>query len=129
MSTPVRARRSTLLASLVVGAGLAAAAAVAGWLLLLAVKGAVVLGAYALGIACIVVPLLVARRVVAGHRGRELRQRVTTIAQVVLLGVVLCGVAHLAGRHGWLLVALPAAAVLLGGLARGRARRRRVAPR
>jgi hypothetical protein len=118
MSTPVRARRRALLPSLVVGAGLAAAVALAGWLLLLFVKGAVVLLGYALGVALIVVPLLMARRIVAGHSGRERWRRVGTITEVVALGVALCVVAHLLGQHGWLLIALPAAAVLLVRLAR-----------
>jgi len=118
MSPPVRARRSALLPSLVVGVGLAAAVALAGWLLLLFVKGAVVLLGYALGVALIVVPLLMARRIVAGRSGRERWRRVGTITEVVALGVALCVVAHLLGQHGWLLIALPAAAVLLARVAR-----------
>src|SRR3954465_15723848 len=71
MTTPVRARRSALLPSLVLAAALAAAVAIAGWLLLLFVKGTVVLISYALGIALVVVPLLLAHRIVAGHTGSE----------------------------------------------------------
>lgn len=125
MSTPVRRRRGALLPSLVTAAVLAAALAVVGWLLLLFVKGAVVVVGYALGAALVVVPLLAARRVLAGTRGRERWRRTLTIAQVVALGAVLCVVAHLLGRHGWLLVALPAAAVLLARLPRARAARAR----
>jgi hypothetical protein len=125
MSRPVRVRRGALLPSLVLGAALAAAVAIVGWMLLLFVKGAVVVVAYALGGALIVVPLLVARRILAGHSGRERWQRVGTIAQVVVLGAVLCAVAHLLGRHGWLLIALPVAVVLAGRLLpRSRLRRR-----
>jgi hypothetical protein len=129
MATPVRPRRSGLLPSLVVGAVLAAAVAIVGWLLLVLVKGAVVLVGYALGIGLVLVPLLVARRIVAGTSGRERWQRIGTIAEVVALGAVLCVVAHLLGDHGWLLVALPAAVVLLARLTRGvRSRRRTVVP-
>jgi hypothetical protein len=122
MSTPVPARRSGLLPSLLLGAVLVAAAAVVGWVLLLLVKGAVVVVGYALGAALVVLPLLVARRVVGDATGRERWRRIGTIAEVVVLGVVLCVVAHLLGQHGWLLVALPAAAVLLVRLSRGRRR-------
>jgi hypothetical protein len=129
MATPVRPRRSGLLPSLVVGAVLAAAVAIVGWLLLVLVKGAVVLVGYALGIGLVVVPLLVARRIVAGTSGRERWQRIGTIAEVVALGAVLCVVAHLLGDHGWLLVVLPAAVVLLARVTRGvRSRRRTVVP-
>lgn len=127
MATPVRVRRGALLPSLVLGAVVAAAVAIVGWLLLLFVKGAVVVVAYALGGALVLLPLLLARRLLAGHSGRERWQRVGTIAQVVAVGVVLCVVAHLLGQHGWLLVALPAAAVLAGRLLRG-VRLRRGAP-
>jgi hypothetical protein len=129
MATPVRPRQKALLPSLVVGAVLAAAVAIVGWLLLLLVKGAVVLVGYALGIGLVVVPLLLARRILAGHSGRERWQRIGTIAEVVALGAALCVVAHLLGDHGWLLVALPAAAVLLVRLTRDvRGRRRTVVP-
>jgi VIT1/CCC1 family predicted Fe2+/Mn2+ transporter len=36
-----------------------------------------------------------------------------TIAQVVALGVVLCVTAYFVGQHGWLLIAIPAAVVLV----------------
>lgn len=122
MSTPVPARRNGLLPSLLLGAVLVAAAAVVGWVLLLLVKGAVVVVGYALGAALVVLPLLVARRVLGDATGRERWRRVGTLAEVVALGVALCVVAHLLGQHGWLLVALPAAAVLLVRLSHGRRR-------
>ena len=128
MTTAVRAHRPLLL-SLVLGAGLVAAVAIAGWLLLLFLKGTVVLVTYALGIALVVLPLLVAHRLVTGHTGAERRQRIVTIAQVVALGVVLCVLAYFVGRHGWLLVAVPAAAIALGWLYRAGSNRRPVAAR
>lgn len=110
MTTAVRPSRP-LLASLVVGAALVAAVAVVGWLLLLFVKGTVVLVSWALGLALVIVPLLLARRIVGGHAGTERRQRLWTIAQAVALGVALCAIAYFVGDHGWLLIAVPAAVV------------------
>ena len=129
MTTPVRARRSAPLRSLVLGAVLVAAVAIAGWLLLLLVKGTVVLVSYALGIALVVVPLLLTHRIVAGHTGSERWRRIGTITQVVALGAALCVIAHLAGEHGWLLVAAPAAVVAVTRLIRAVGTRRRVAVR
>jgi hypothetical protein len=126
MATLVRAHHRPLLPSLVLGALAVGVVALAGWLMLLFIKGTVVLISYALGAALVVVPLLVAPRVLAGSRGRERWQRVATIAEVVACGAALCVVAHLLGRHGWLLVVLPAAAVLLARLTRGARGRRRV---
>jgi phosphatidylserine synthase len=111
MTTPVRDRHRALLPSLVLAAALAAAVAIAGWLLLLFVKGTVVLITYALGIALVLVPLLLAHRIVAGHTGSERWRRIGTVAQVVALGAALCLIAHLVGGHGWLLIAVPAAVV------------------
>ena len=119
MTAPVRSRRRPLLPSLLLGAGFVAAVAVAGWLLLLFVKGTAVLVSYAIGIALIVVPLLLARRIVAGHTGVERRQRILTIAQAVAVGVVLCGIAYFVGRHGWLLIVVPAATVAVLRLVHG----------
>lgn len=111
MTRPVHARRP-LLPSLILGAVLVGAVALVGWVLLLFVKGTVVLVSYAIGIALVVVPLLLAHRLVAGHTGSERRQRILTIGQVVALGVALCVIARLVGQHGWLLVAVPAAVVV-----------------
>jgi hypothetical protein len=97
---------------------LAAGVAVVGWLLLLLLKGTVVLLAYALGIAMIVVPLLLARRLLSGRPRDEKRERVATLGTVVVIGAVLCVTAHLVADHGWLLIVLPVAAILLSRVAR-----------
>jgi hypothetical protein len=126
MATSVPVRRRPLLPSLLVGAGVVAAVAIAGWLLLLFVKATVVLISYAVGIALIVLPLLLARRVIRGSTGSERRRRIGTIAQAVALGIALCVIAHLVGGHGWLLIAVPAAAVAGTRIVAGvNARRRR----
>jgi hypothetical protein len=111
MSTAVRAPHRSRLTALIIGAVLVAAVALAGWLMLLFIKGTVVLISYALGIALIVLPLLLVRRVVRGHTGAERRERLGTVAQAVALGIALCVVAYFVGEHGWLLIAVPAAAV------------------
>jgi len=65
-----------LLATCLLGAGVA----VVGWLLLLMLKGTVVLVAYALGIAMIAVPLLLARRLLTRQPSNERRERAVTEA-------------------------------------------------
>jgi phosphatidylserine synthase len=126
-SVVARSGRRSVVPSLLATCLLGAAVAVVGWLLLLLVKGTVVLIAYALGIAMIVLPLLLARRMLAGQPGDERRRRAVPIATVVVLGAVLCFAAHLVDDHGWLLVVIPVAAVLLGRLAQtGGAALRRV---
>jgi phosphatidylserine synthase len=112
------ARRRALAPSLLATCVLAAAVAVVGWLLLLLLKGTVVLLAYALGIAMIAVPLLLARRLLAGRPREEKRERAVTLVTVAAVGAVLCVTAHLVGEHGWLLIVLPVAAILLARLAR-----------
>lgn len=104
----------------VVAVVLAVVIALIGWLALLFVKGVVVLVAYALGVLLIAVPLLTARRLVGDRTGKARRERIVAIGSAVLLGVGLCVVARLVSRHGWLLIAVPAAVVLLSRLAEGR---------
>ncbi|MGY1810664.1 hypothetical protein ACI8AF_25120 [Blastococcus sp. SYSU D00669] len=129
MTTAVRTNRP-LLASLLVGAALVAAVGLVGWLLLLFVKGTVVLVSWALGIALVVLPLLFARRILAGHAGSERRERLWTLGQAVALGVALCAIAYFVGDHGWLLVAVPAAVVAVLRVVRAvQARRERRAVR
>jgi hypothetical protein len=110
MTTAVRTSRP-LLASLLVGAGIVAAVGLVGWLLLLFVKGTVVLISWALGLALVVLPLLLAHRILGGQTGVERRRRLWTIAQAVAVGLALCAIAYFVGDHGWLLIAVPAAVV------------------
>lgn len=104
---------------------LAVLVALVGWLALLFVKGVVVLVAYALGALLIVVPLLTARRLVGDRVGKARRERIVAIGTAVLLGLGLIVVARLVSRHGWLLIAVPAAVVVLSRLAERRAARPR----
>src|SRR4051794_36431750 len=114
-------RRRALAPSLLATCLAAAGVAVVGWLLLLLLKGTVVLLAYALGIAMIVVPLLLARRLLTGRPRDEKRERVATLGTVVAVGAVLCVTAHLVDDHGWLLIVLPVAAILLSRVVRAAA--------
>jgi hypothetical protein len=125
MATAVRSKHRSVLASLILGAAVVAAVALVGWLLLLFVKGTVVLISYAVGIALIAVPLLLAHRLLSGSSGSERWRRLGTMGQVVVLGVALCVVAHLIGQHGWLLVVVPAAAVALARVSSAVGARRR----
>jgi len=127
MAKPVRAHPRALLPSLIIGAVVVGAVALAGWLLLLFVKGTVVLISYALGAALVAVPLLLAHRLVAGQVGQERRHRILTIAQVVGLGAALIVIAFFVGQHGWLLIAIPAAVVAVLRVVRGIGTRRRAA--
>jgi hypothetical protein len=113
MATLVRAHHRPLLPSLVLGALAVGVVALAGWLMLLFIKGTVVLISYALGAALVVVPLLLAHRLVSGHAGQERWRRIGSIAQVVGLGAALIVIAFFVGQHGWLLIAIPAAVVAL----------------
>ena len=98
---------------LVVPVVFVAVAALVGWILLELIKGIVVLGTYAIGGALIVVPLVMARRLVGDRHGTEQWQRIAAVAGVVLAGVALLAVAHLMGQHGWLLIVVPAAIVAI----------------
>src|SRR5689334_31042 len=99
MADPVPARSRALLPTLVVGAAIVGIVALAGWLLLLFVKGTVVAVSYGVGIALIVLPLLLAHRLLAGHTGQDRRHRIVAIAEAVGIGVALCVIAFFVGAH------------------------------
>lgn len=101
----------SLLGSLVVPVVLLAVAIVVGWALLAFAKAIVVTITYALGIALVVVTLLMSRRLVRGLTGRARWRRIGAITIAIVLGLVLIAVAHQVRRHGWLLIAIPAALI------------------
>jgi phosphatidylserine synthase len=121
-----RSVTATIAGPVVAGAVVAAI----GWLLLELLKGLVVVITYCLGAALIVVPLMLASRVLSGAAGRERFRRIGALAAAVLIGVVLCVIAHAVHRHGWLLIVIPAVLVGISRLAdrigERRARRRGV---
>jgi hypothetical protein len=90
--------------------------ALMGWLLLITVKWLVVALLIALGVALIIVPFFVGRRIIGGSGGGERAQRVGQLATAVVLGVALIAVAVVVSHHGWLIVAVPVVVVLLGSL-------------
>jgi hypothetical protein len=95
---------------------LVAVAGLVGWLLLVTVKWLVVTLLIALGVALIIVPFFVGRRVIGVSVGGERAGRVGQLATAVLLGVALIAVALVVRHHGWLIVAVPVAVVLIGRL-------------
>jgi peptidoglycan/LPS O-acetylase OafA/YrhL len=107
-------RGGSVLRPLLISVLLIGLAALVGWILLITVTFALVLACYAAGAALIVLPLLVAGRVVGGQRSsRERWGRIGVIAALVCGGIALIVVAHLIQQHKWLLIVLPAAAVAL----------------
>lgn len=91
-----------------------AVAGIIGWLLLITVKWLVVTVMVALGIALILVPLFGGRRILGPATGSDRTHRLGQLATAVLLGVALIVLAIVVSRHGWLLIVVPAAVVLIG---------------
>ena len=112
-------------ASIAIPVVLVAVAALVGWLLLLLVKGIVVVLCFAIGAALIAVPLLMARRLLRDHQGRDRWRRVRDLATAVLVGAALIVVGYYVGRHGWLLIAVPAGVLALSRVASASGRRLR----
>jgi hypothetical protein len=115
-SYPGRDSRQSVFSSLLVPVVAVAILALMGWLLLITVKWLVVALLIALGIALIIVPFFVGRRIIGGSVGGERAQRVGQLATAVVLGVALIAVAVVVSHHGWLIVAVPVVVVLLGSL-------------
>jgi hypothetical protein len=109
-------RDDSVVGALLVPVLLVAAAALVGWLLLALAKAVVVDITYAVGIALVVVTLLMSPRLVRGRTGTARWRRIGSITTAVLLGAVLIVVAHEVHRHGWLLIAIPAAIITVSRL-------------
>ncbi len=110
-------RDDSLLGSLVVPIILVAVVALLGWGLLALAKAIIVAVTYAVGIAMVVVAVALSPRLLRGRTGRARWRRVGSVLATALLGVVLIVVAHQVSRHGWLLIAIPAAVVAVWWLA------------
>jgi hypothetical protein len=102
--------------------------AAVGFVLLEFLKHIVVIITYCLGGALVVVPLVLASRLLRGYHGHERWRRMATITSAVAAGVVLIIIAHLLSRHGWLIVVIPAALVAISRLVDHGARRRKKQP-
>ncbi len=116
---PSSAKDRALLSALAVPVIAAIVVAAIGWLVWQLLTGILVAATYAIGVVLIVVPLLLAKKLVGDRAGRARIERMGSIAAAVLLGVALLIIANLVSRHGWLLVAVPAAVVLVPRLIAG----------
>jgi dipeptide/tripeptide permease len=95
-------------------------------LLLETVKWLVVALLIAVGVALAIVPFFSGRRILGSSVGPERRHRLVQLGTAVLLGVALVVLGFVVSRHGWLLIAVPAAVILVGwlvGRVGGRSRR------
>ncbi len=102
-----------MFASLLVPVGLVALAGVVGWILLVTVKWLIVTLLFAIGIALIVVPIFAGARIVGPTVGEIRRRRIGQLITAGLLGVALIVLGVVVSRHGWLLIVVPAAIVLI----------------
>jgi hypothetical protein len=93
-----------------------AIAGIVGWILLVTIKWLVVVLLIAIGVALIVVPIAAGSRIVGPTVGAIRRHRIIQLATAVLLGVALIVLAVVVAHHGWLLIAVPVAIVLIGRL-------------
>ena len=113
-STSLRDPERSVFASLLAPVVIVAVAGVVGWILLETVKWLVVTLLFALGVALIVVPFAAGRRILGPSTGPVRRHRTVQLATAVLLGVALIVLAVVVSHHGWLLIVVPAAIVLIG---------------
>ncbi len=115
-SFSTRNSQSSVFGSLLGPVVLVAIAGVIGWVLLVTIKWLVVTLLIAFGVALIVVPFAVGRRILGASLGPDRRHRQLQLATAVLLGVALVLLGFVVHNHGWLLIVVPAAVVLLGRL-------------
>ena len=115
-SFSTRNSQPSVFSSLVGPVVLVAAAGLVGWLLLVTVKWLIVTLLIAVGVALIVVPFFAGRRILGSSVGPDRRHRQVQLATAVLLGVALFVLGFVVSHHGWLLIVVPAAVILLGRL-------------
>ena len=113
-STSLRDPQRSVFASLLAPVVIVAVAGLIGWILLVTVKWLVVTLLFALGVALIVVPFAAGSRILGSSVGPDRRHRMVQLATAVLLGVALIVLAVVVSHHGWLLIVVPAAIVLIG---------------
>jgi hypothetical protein len=117
MASPEKNRALTSAIAVPVVAALVVAAI--GWALWQLLTGILVLTTYVIGGLLVVLPLLLWKKLVGDRAGRERIERIGSIVATVLLGVALLFIANLVSRHGWLLIVVPAAVVLVPRLIAG----------
>jgi hypothetical protein len=115
-SKSLRDPQPSVFASLLGPVILVAIAGIVGWILLVTIKWLVVVLLVAIGVSLIVVPIAAGSRIVGPTAGAIRRHRIAQLATAVLLGVALIVLAIVVAHHGWLLIVVPAAIVLLGRL-------------
>lgn len=116
-SFSTRNSQSSVFGSLLGPVILVAAAGIVGWLLLITVKWLFVTLFIAFGVALVVVPFFAGRRILGNAIGPDRRHRMAQLATAVLLGVALIVLGIVVAHHGWILIVVPAAVVLVGRLA------------
>jgi hypothetical protein len=115
-SFSTRNSQQSVFSSLLGPVVMVAVAGIVGWLLLETVKWLVVTVLIALGVALVVVPFFAGRRILGSSAGPDRRHRTVQLATAVLLGVALVVLGFVVSHHGWLLIVVPAAVILLGRL-------------
>jgi len=112
-STRLRDPQPSVFASLLVPVTLVALAGVVGWILLVTVKWLIVTLLFAIGIALVIVPIAAGSRIVGPAVGEIRRRRIGQLVTAVLLGVAFIVLGVVVSHHGWLLIVVPAAVVLI----------------
>jgi hypothetical protein len=115
-SNSLRDPQPSVFASLLAPVLFVAIAGIVGWILLVTIKWLVVVLLIAIGISLVVVPIAAGSRIVGPTVGAIRRHRITQLATAVLLGLALIVLAIVVAHHGWLLIAVPVAIVLVGRL-------------
>jgi hypothetical protein len=116
-SFSTRNSQSSVFGSLLAPVVLVAIAGVIGWVLLITIKWLIVTLLIAFGVALIVVPFFVGGRILGNAVGPDRRHRQLQLGTAVLLGIALLVLGFVVHHHGWLLIVVPAAVVLVGRLA------------
>ncbi len=115
-SFSTRNSQQSVFSSLLGPVVMVAAAGIVGWLLLATVKWLVVAALIAVGVALVVVPFFAGQRILGSSIGPDRRHRTVQLATAVLLGVALVVLGFVVAHHGWLLIVVPAAVILIGRL-------------
>jgi hypothetical protein len=115
-SNNLRGSEPSTFAALMAPVVFVAIAGIVGWLLLITIKWLIVTLLVAFGIALIVVPIAMWGRIVGPTQGPVKRHRITQLLTAILLGAALIVLGVVVSHHGWLLIVVPVAIVLVGRL-------------
>ena len=115
-SFSTRNSQQSVFSSLLGPVVMVAVVGIVGWLLLETVKWLVVTVLIAVGVALVVVPFFAGRRILGTSVGPDRRHRTVQLATAVLLGAALIALGFVVSHHGWLLIVVPAAVILVGNL-------------